>query len=877
MSGATSRRGVQGAPRVPRNGIERPRLLARLDPTTPLTVVRAPAGSGKSLLVAQWCRTLDVAGVWVGLDGESGTRESAWQAVAARLVDAGLVAPDSLLARAGELLGGVADVRGLLVRAFAQLTDPVLVVIDDYHTVDDAALHDDVLAVVAACPAVSVVVTTRTASPLEAAQVALTVDRTLLAFTLDETRALLAAHGVDESWAEEVHRACGGNPLLVRAVLLQGVEAGTAADPASPGSLARDVVLSLLARAEPAVRHLVLRTSLPEAFDLELAGLLAGGSTDAEDRLDDLEALGLVMRSEGPGGPVYRYHPLVRDVLQREASVRLGRDLARLHVLVARWSLHHGEPLTALRHAVRGGDLRLASDVLIGSWYRLITSTEMYRAVAQVPRHQVARYPTLAMARAIAANANPDRRLRALEYLATAVAAARLVGPRTAGAERATIATVEAVALRLSGLTDQGVGAARRALSVLATATAEELEPLGDQAGQLRVQDAITLARAGHLTEARQALMVNLADRPRLPLLTEMSTLAVLGSITALLGELPSARRLVAEVAGGPWPDELRDGYSGAPYHAAAVLAALERFDCGGAQQHIDTLGPHLPALEYRPLFVALQAMVHGLGGRAELGLQELERYRAEDRRHRRSSPIDTIVLQSVTALLELAQGRAGAAEQALRGLPTRQPLVAIVRATIALVGGEPETVVATLARGGVTRAASPRAAAAGHLLVAAGAQRLGDADAVTAALERMAALMADQELRIHLVLVPRPDLHDLRAHAQAHGLVLAAEQLAELDDVPDAMPARVSRIVLTARESVILHALLDGRSFTKIAEELVVSPNTVKTQVKSLYRKLGVTSREDAILAAYREGVLTPGDGSDGAGDPEASASSAG
>ncbi|MFP3714219.1 LuxR C-terminal-related transcriptional regulator [Puerhibacterium sp. TATVAM-FAB25] len=869
MSATATRRGVHGAPRVPRNGIGRPRLLARLDPAMPLTVVRAPAGSGKSLLVAQWCHALDAPGVWVGLGGEAGTRESVWQAVASRLVDAGLARPDSLLARAGELLVGVADVRALLVRAFGQLGDPVLVVLDDYHAVDDEALHADVLAVVAACPAVSVVVTTRTSSPLEAAEVAVGVDRTVLgpddlAFTLDETRALLARHGVEESRAAEVHRACGGNPLLMRALLLQGVDAAASAGSPSPGSLARDVVLSLVARADPALRRLVLRTSLPEAFDLDLACLLVGDGDGADTarRLDDLEALGVVTRSDGPGGDVYRYHPVVRDVLAEEAGARLGRDLARLHTLVARWSLHHAEPLTALRHAVRGGDLRLASDVLIGSWNRLITNAEMYRAVAQVPVQKVARHPVLAMARAIAANADPDRRLRALELLGMAVASARVVGPRTAGAERATVATVEAVALRLSGLSDQGLAAARRALAVLAAADADELETLRDQAGHLRVQNAITLARAGHLADAREALTVNLADRAHLPSLTEMTTLSALAGITALLGEMPAARRLAAEVAQGPWPDEARDGYSGAPYHVAGLLEALERFDVGGAQQHLDVLAPHLPALEYRPLFVALQAWVHGLAGRAELGLQALDRYAVEDRGHRRSSPPDTLVLWCVTALLQLSRGRAGAAEQALRGLSARRPLVAVVRAAVALVTGEPEKVAVTLARAGVPEAVPPRAAVAGHLLVAAAAQRLGDPAAVTVALERMAALMADQGLRTHLVLVPRADLHDLRAHAEGHGLALAAEHLRHLGDVPDVVPVRVSRIVLTARESVILHALLDGSSLTRVAEELVVSPNTVKSQVKSLYRKLGVTSREDAVLAAYREGVLAPPDG---------------
>ena len=70
-------------------------------------------------------------------------------------------------------------------------------------------------------------------------------------------------------------------------------------------------------------------------------------------------------------------------------------------------------------------------------------------------------------------------------------------------------------------------------------------------------------------------------------------------------------------------------------------------------------------------------------------------------------------------------------------------------------------------------------------------------------------------------------------------------------------MPERASTVALTERERVVLQALVEGGSHTEIAQRLFVSPNTVKSQLRSLYRKLDVTRREEVLSAAYAQGLL--------------------
>jgi LuxR family maltose regulon positive regulatory protein len=852
---------VYGAPRLPPHVIRRDRLMQNLDPSVPITVVRAPGGSGKTVLLAQWASGLRSDGIWVTLDDEAAARQSLWRTVAERMCDAGLVRPGTVLDGLAHSLEVARKPRPLLVRAFSQLTSPLMIVLDDYHHVTDPAIDEDVMELVTRCPRLAFVVSTRTVGPLESPLVAVAVDRRVLTheevvFSLEETTRLLVEAGVgDETDAEQVHGACGGSPFLLRTLLMQWAsDRDRSAGSTTPDRVTGAVLLQLLQRTEPGRRDFVLRTCVPEEFDLELADELAGG-TDIGEHLAALEASGLLTRSDQGDTTLYRYHPILREALLGELAARLAGEVDRLSVVTARWCHRRGAPMKAVRFAVAGGDLELASEVIVGNWTELLVQRGLYDVLSPLPVHRVARHPIIAMVLALAVNAHDARRLRAAEYFAMAVASAKLVGPRTAPAERATLATVESVALRLTGRPTQGVGPARRALGILAEASKESLGPLGQGIAQLRVQNAITLLRAGQLEDALEVLVPNLADLPTLPPLAQLTSVSTTAAARAISGHMPEARKHLEQARRGHWPVGMRDDYSGALYHLAEIVDRLERFDVVGAQRHLDLLAPHMETLEYRPLFAAAQAIVDLASGNASLGAQRLGRYRYDQNRERVSDGEQNLLV-AVRALLLLAQGRASLAEKALGRLP-RSPMATLVRAVKALLVGEYDDVVRVVARSSLRGDTSPRVAAGGHLLMAAASLRAHNDDAAVVGLEQMAAIMADCDVRMHLMLVPRRDLAALRAHANSQNLRLVRDVLADLECVPDVLPERAIRATVSKRESVVLHALVRTGNAAEIAEELVVSPNTVKTQIRSLYKKLGVNGRDEALFAAYQHGLL--------------------
>ncbi|WP_136036239.1 response regulator transcription factor, partial [Microbacterium sp. K35] len=71
------------------------------------------------------------------------------------------------------------------------------------------------------------------------------------------------------------------------------------------------------------------------------------------------------------------------------------------------------------------------------------------------------------------------------------------------------------------------------------------------------------------------------------------------------------------------------------------------------------------------------------------------------------------------------------------------------------------------------------------------------------------------------------------------------------------ALPSFATRPRLSSREQVVLHALTSGAALPDIAAELSVSPNTLKTQLRSIYRKVDAANRTEALEQAARHGLL--------------------
>src|SRR5690606_17259170 len=123
--------------------------------------------------------------------------------------------------------------------------------------------------------------------------------------------------------------------------------------------------------------------------------------------------------------PMYRYHPLVREVLHREAITSLNDELDTLYVRIAQGYLRGDAPMRAMRYLLLAGAFDAASTVLASNWTRLLGSKELDRILDAVPPDQLIRFPVLAIARGVGLNDRTRDRGRALELFSSAAAASR--------------------------------------------------------------------------------------------------------------------------------------------------------------------------------------------------------------------------------------------------------------------------------------------------------------------------------------------------------------------------------------------------------------------------------------------------------------------
>lgn len=178
-----------------------------------------------------------------------------------------------------------------------------------------------------------------------------------------------------------------------------------------------------------------------------------------------------------------------------------------------------------------------------------------------------------------------------------------------------------------------------------------------------------------------------------------------------------------------------------------------------------------------------------------------------------------------------------------------------IAWARLKLFGGDAEGCYRLAVSGLVTFGWSPRCVLSLQTTAAAAALAAGRVEEGGERLEDAIAIARSRQMVGLMIDVPR-ELFEIYAH-----LPSVAEMLETLDDVgwKPAFPADALVVKLTERERVVLGELVSGRSVEQMSRSLVVSVNTVKSQVRSLYRKLGVHDRVEALAEADRLGLLPP------------------
>lgn len=707
----------------------------RVNTASPVVAVTAPAGYGKSTLLAQWAgrETRDFA--WVSVDERD--RDPI---VLLRHIAAALHAIEPL---DESVLDALADPGGsmwtsALPRLGAALTrrSRLVLVLDDVHLVRSTDALEAISVLADHLPGSALLVLSGRMTPrlpiaaLRAAGKLLEIGVEELALTAREGQRLLRSTGAELTFEQvtALVRECEGWPAAVylSALALRDDQAGrrgVAQLVARDGSVTAYFRSEYLSRVQPTSRRFLRRTSILDQMCGSLCDAVVGDGGSARE-LEAIERTNLFLVPLDHERSWYRYHRLFRSALRNELAEQEPELVAVLHRRAADWYERHGDLESAFDHVHAGGDHRRAARI----FSRIALPTYHSGRAATVDGWlarfddpvMLARYPSVALQGGWI-HALQGRRATAERWLW--IAEDSLAGPKShvTAAQRSWITTIRAALCR-------------------------------DGVYQM-------------IADAESALAEMTRDNPVRP-----DAVMVLGAGYMLLGQRERADAILAEAAS----EAERLGATD-----TQVVAIGERSLIAAAQN--DLSAAEQLAVDAHALIE--KGSVEGYGTSA--------------------------LALAASARAQLRQGRweeARAELDKVRGLTS------------------------SLGRG------------------------LLPWFAVQTRLEFARAYLALRETGlVRSLLAEIREL--LRERPYVGVLVDETEALErEVDALPDSQRASAG---LTPAELRLLPLLATHLSFREIGAELFVSRNTIKTQAISIYRKLGVTSRSEAVKCASKLGLV--------------------
>jgi LuxR family maltose regulon positive regulatory protein len=835
-----------------------------------LTLISAPPGAGKTSALVSWLESLHEQDrvAWLSLGELDDNPLVFWDKIASAVAEARREPPPVRAVNEAALVASL----------FAALRDDeqLVLVLDDFHMIRSREVLVPFTRLLWVAPdQLRVVVSSRSDPDLELHRLRLYGELTEirardLAFNEAEAEAFFAAAGITlrpEHVETLVRRAEGwAAGLQFAALSLAGSgDAGPFIDrfEGSERAASDYLVHEVLARQEDATRDFLLKTALCQRICGPLADAITGGS-DGEHRLADLERRNVFIERE-PRGAWYRYHGLFTELLRAEATYRLGEGVKAVHRDAATWLAANGRALEALRHAVAGADAALA-DGLIGSLWAQIAGERQIEVATRL----VARIP-------------PEE-LRGSAQLSLLAAWQRVASGDIAEAD-GWLAIAETQAEALDGAERRRYEFGRSVVWLSRARLRGDLREIAGAAAALAAPDSLVLPN--HQTERRRALVLcargavaawrgELDDAThvleeavelsrRLELLDcELDATSMLALVHAVRGELKRAARLGAVAVA--FSDRDRDRWGASPHlapaYSALAICAFEWGDVEGgvaamyaARRAADASGDRTGRAVATAVCAWSIARAHSESTdevRAHLGAVFGSNGREPE------LPLLRAPLRILRSRLELAAGDLDAAAAAV------DPSIA---------GGEGELLVASarvaLARDDVEGAAElvahvvdgevpvryGRARVEASVLLALAAARADDEDRARAAIEHALDLAEPEGMRGPFLDAAPGIAEPLRLairRGTAHRWLVAA-LLSVADGTASETVSLPYELLepLSDREQVVLRYLPTLMSNPEIAGELFVSVNTVKTHLKSIYRKLGVSHRRDAVRRA--------------------------
>jgi LuxR family maltose regulon positive regulatory protein len=625
----------------------------------------------------------------------------------------------------------------------------------------------------------------------------------------------------------------------------------------------------MLERQPSDVQSMLLRTSLVDRMNGELADLLAG-RPGSEQVLLELEEANAFVVSLDAERTWFRYHQLLADFLRLELRRTLADEVPDLHRRAARWFADHGDVVEAVRHTLAAGDWPDAARLVADHSFRWVLDGEAgtIRAVLEAfPEGASVDHPDLALAHA-AAELNQGQLEEAAAQLALAESHVQSAPP------------------------------ARRRRLVVAIASLQLA--LARRNGQFsEVVEQVNLLDASIADEAREPIAMG----------SELRGVALLnlGIVEMWSGRLADAERhlsegaALAQMIGRPYLEVACRAHQAFPSKLVSVATARER-----GRQAVALAERH--GLDDRPILAPALGAVAGMAiwmGEFDEGERWLRRAWEVASAH--VDPAPAVLLHVATGMLHLGRGQqrsaleafaaAAQAQSLLTGVHALAPRIAgwlattqarlgmldearatlsgfssermgaiyNARAVICLAEGDPATALDVLRE---VRDDAPTAGPAftlveAHLLAGTAHLRLGDRDAAAAAAEAALAAAEPDRLIFPFAVTEAAELLDaLPRHQTAHGALLAdVVDLLRGSSAPSTERERLSPAEELSRSELrVLRYLPTNLTRPEIARELYVSINTVNTHIRNIYSKLGARDRSSAVQRARELRLLSTG-----------------
>jgi LuxR family maltose regulon positive regulatory protein len=864
-------------PQMLRFRVPRRRLLDSLGGALggPLTLVCAGPGWGKTVLVSEWAQARGIRTAWLTLDRNDDVAQTFWSRVVASLRAAGALAADNPLAELRSIPADGIERGRYLARGLSLLPERTTLILDDFQDIRDPVLIGELAVLLRhPPPALHLVIISRTEPVLGLhrlrADGGLTEIRAgELAFTAPEATELLARHELTASRAElaAMLRRTEGWPAglqLEAAFLARSGAARPALDGTDDvlpvaGYLAHEVLAGLPAER----RRFLLYTSVCEHLCGELADAITH-RTNGQRTLEDLERINSFVVRLGVKPRWFRYHHLLRDVLRQRLLLEDPAVVPELHRRAARWYASRNSILEALDHAVAARDWACLGRLVVRQTVPLILSANraaVMKILRQIPAAESDSTAELIVCTAFLLFYAGDYDAIAARL---SLARARLRGrpePERLSVET-TMRALELSVRRATGDMPALLRQATQLLTSLASVPFADVPSVPQYRAIALNNKGLGLIWTGRPDLGKRYLAAaSTAARAAGVELVGVNATGHLALLEAMAGSIHQADRLARQSR------ELADrhGWLFAPQavatHLALVLVCIERNDLTEAQL-VHQRG--LRAEFSEP--VATQLMVSlGVQARLALALDEPARARAlleQAGRCRVRAPVLDRWLLLTESQVDLSTGRPERVEERYARLAAETELTFAER----VVRARAMFALRDLQRAEELVAGPPAPTSETVATVEAAILTALIADA------RRHGLRAAESLAVAFTLANREDIRrPFRAMGgnRLPGLVSRYNLLHHIDE---AFVAAILKDVsstavaprpaypagqLSERQTEVLHYLPTMLSAGEIAVELGVSVNTVRAHMRTIYHKLDVGRRRQAVTRAREYGLL--------------------